>query len=907
MAKGLAALLVLCSARVATAQHLDNLLDRTITPCSGDGLSESTKLVGAKYLEAAKSAGDPHWSTYKLANDTNNPVPIPNGCPAYYGMNHDEVVHFSVARSTENSVMLVNWEVERWFVIPKISWKTERIQPGDNFDTYLWYSALTHSITWAPWGGWSCGRRTSCWSFFHLGSTPHMGAEDPLVVDLDSSLEGSHPSIYEGHFSFIFHEPGDHMVESDYNVLKQVYMTNCANYRNGTAFDHPWDETWSLSHHVWYEELDYDTAPYCTWMKGTGWNDTYLSENNYAYACQRISNVECDANGRVINMLFNSVGLKGQLPAIIGDLTMLKRFYVPFNQLSGTVPDVFKGHDELLEVTMHHNLLEGNLPCFSGDAKLRRIDLSRNKFTGSLIQANCLAESAELSYLMLGNNDLSGQMPDWSGLHRVVYVDISENHIEGSLPATMCSMLSLETFLSHTNQLVGQLPHACINPVVDQLGWQRMYRMDISHNRFTGSVPTFGANMLNLKLVYLGYNYFEGAVDHQFDVMVEHAEQDALTEVSLSGNYLSGPFPPVVYRMVSQADALWYLYVDDNLFRCENNGRFPPWTTRSYAKAYSIGWLSYTYQHGVCKPVPNPLSVSPTEGEVGSTITVTGRDIQADAQGRCMFYQDSSSVVAYSVAKVKVSSAGADPHFECFVPTSLSGTEASTYKVTIANFGEDFATASYWAGSTTTYNPPSFTVQPVETMESGVVVNTQFNLLGVTESQFNEASFRQMIADIAGVPVTDIQISFTPPSGDARRLQSSLPVYVSINVPVADPNSAEAQNVVNDIKAKLENSAGVEEVMERYSFEAASTNLEVTNAAVEPPVQTLTQTSEKTEDQAAVGIIIAAAAFCLVSCLCGFVCFIRYREKKGQPYFQESLDEGNAGGGNTGASYGNTV
>mmetsp|Transcript_27386 Transcript_27386/g.63222 ORF Transcript_27386/g.63222 Transcript_27386/m.63222 type:complete len:913 (+) Transcript_27386:93-2831(+) len=912
MARGnLALLTAVLLALPARGQKLVDIMD---VGCTGAGSSESTRLVGPQYYAVAKESGDPHWSTYVLANDSAAPVLVKNGCPAYYGMLHEDMVHFKVERSTEDSSMLALWECDRWYTVPKMSWEQQRIPEVNNFDYYLWYQRLFGEVTWHP--------DTNYW-FFHgnwdgANYPPHMGATDHMVVDLTSDLEGSTPSVYEGKWYFIFHQHGSKMVETDYDALKQLYMDTCAPHRNGTASDRAWVTDWNILHHMLVDDWNYDTMPYCDWMKG-GWNETYIKEDNMAHACNRIEDVVCDFDGHVNFISINEGGLKGQLPAALGNMMNLNTLRLRWNNLEGTVPPIFMNHDKLRELDLHHNLLSGPLPCFAGDHELVSIQLSRNLFTGTLWSDSCITDATTIAHIFLYANDLSGSLPDWSSLKKLAWLDLHKNHIEGSIPTYMCGNTAMNTLTLHTNQIVGSFPHGCINPDTDgTTGWERLYHMDITYNRMTGSLPVFGPNMLNLKRVFLDYNYFEGLVDTQFDVIIDHSEQSALTEVSLVGNRLSGPFPPVVYRMLTDVQALNHLYVDDNLFRCENNGEFPPWALKSYARGNSGSlFSSHSVDHGMCKPVPNPTSLTPTSGEVGTVIKVYGRDILPDANGLCQFYMQSGNTVAYSRAKVRHTT-GTAPYVECSVPSSLSSEEERTFSVTISNYGQDFATAAYWQGSTTTFNPPTFAITPVEVMESGVVVSTQFNLVDVTPATFNEADFRQMVADIAGVPVKDVQISLTPPTrrlratlrlraSETRRMQTTLPVYVSINVPVSDPNSAEAQAIVNNIAAAITNTQNVEEVMERYNFEVDSTGFEVEKTEVEPVYETVTKTETKKEDDAMLGIIIAAAVSAVACCLCGFVGFIRYREKKGQPYFKETLDEGGAGGGNTGASYGNTV
>jgi len=793
--------------------------------------------------------------------------------------------------------MLIQWDMDTWFGAAGLSWATESY--GDPLQRYrVWHPHLLGQVTWTM---------DHDYAFFTRGSVTHWGSSDPMLVVLDSSLEGGASSSYEGMWKFTFHQPGSHIQESDYQVMKQLYLQTCAHRRNGTAWDQPWDEDWSVDAYL-RERFDYTTVPYCEWMKH-GWDESYIKASASAFGCDRIENIICDGNGYVTHIVMDWLGLHGELPSALASMPQLMSVTMRYNRINGSLVTMFNSQNafpNLHALNLQHNSLTGMLPCFSDPAPpLYTFDLSHNLLHGQ-IEPQCLSKATTLQHLILGYNHLHASIPDLSGLTGLAKLELQHNSLTGSMPNTMCALASLFELDLDQNRLVGTLPSACVNPPSGVTGWERMRTMSIEHNRLTGSIPIFGAGMTNLRVVHLDYNYFEGTVTDQFNVLIEHADQGDRTEVMVAGNLLSGPYPELVYRMHAELKTIDRIGVEDNWFRCENTGSFPKWAYRSYAVG---SWNYKVIEPGVCRLVPNPTSVTPSSGEVGALIQVEAESVEPSARGTCMFYKDGTEIRAYSAAKV-IESAGMEPRFQCFVPTTLASSTDETYKVTVANFGEDFASLAYWSRSSTTFNPPSFTVRAAQAIETGVVVSTVITLTGVTQATFNEASFRQMVSDITQVPVGDITLSFTAPL-TLRRLTSgsSLPVYVSINIPADDPSSSETQAIVNAVKERLESPAVVQQAMDSYSFQPESTSLQVSSQDVQPQVVTLGGPGgTESEDQTMLGVALAAAGMIMVCCLCGVVCVIRHREKTGQPYFEEVLEDNNAGGGGnaTGATYGNT-
>ena len=121
--------------------------------------------------------------------------------------------------------------------------------------------------------------------------------------------------------------------------------------------------------------------------------------------------VTTDSAGRVIGLDLYYVGIKGPLPAVVGDLTHLRELSIAQNPaLSGSLPP------GLFKLT-----------------NLRRLSITGSQLTGELPAE--LGSLANLEELYLYENDLGGEIPvELASLASLEHLYLSGNHFEGCLP-----------------------------------------------------------------------------------------------------------------------------------------------------------------------------------------------------------------------------------------------------------------------------------------------------------------------------------------------------------------------------------------------------------------------------------------------------------------------------------------
>jgi len=128
--------------------------------------------------------------------------------------------------------------------------------------------------------------------------------------------------------------------------------------------------------------------------------------------------------------LFN-MGLNGNIPDEIGDLTELKQLGLKSNNLSGGLPESIGKLTNLTQLNLADNALSGSIPDTIGNLiSLTNLVLSNNEFSGSI--PNSIGELSVLHTLLVDSNSFSGSIPN--GLCNIENLVISNNQFCDSQP-----------------------------------------------------------------------------------------------------------------------------------------------------------------------------------------------------------------------------------------------------------------------------------------------------------------------------------------------------------------------------------------------------------------------------------------------------------------------------------------
>ncbi|KAL4352132.1 hypothetical protein GQ457_06G026440 [Hibiscus cannabinus] len=165
--------------------------------------------------------------------------------------------------------------------------------------------------------------------------------------------------------------------------------------------------------------------------------------------------VNCSSN-RVVELRLPGMGLSGQLPAGIGNLTQLQTLSLRFNALSGSIPPDFSKLTSLRNLYLQGNLFSGEIPAVLFSLQnLIRLNLASNNFSGPI--PSSVNNLTRLGTLYLENNRLSGPIPDIN-LPSLVQFNVSFNQLTGSIPRLL-SGKPQSAFLG--NSLCGRPLVAC--------------------------------------------------------------------------------------------------------------------------------------------------------------------------------------------------------------------------------------------------------------------------------------------------------------------------------------------------------------------------------------------------------------------------------------------------------------
>ncbi|KAF3457076.1 hypothetical protein FNV43_RR01733 [Rhamnella rubrinervis] len=280
--------------------------------------------------------------------------------------------------------------------------------------------------------------------------------------------------------------------------------------------------------------------------------------------------------------------LSGEILPFFCNLSSLLLLELSNNLLTG-MPPCLGDVNTLLVLNMSNNHILGSIPriCAS-KSNLRMIDLSNNQFQGRLPQM--LADCTMLEVLSLGNNRLNDVFPSWLGtlpklrllvlrsnsLHGVIVrkqndrkpeffsslhvFDISNNSFTGPLPSEYFKKWNgmkvkdygkssyLVANFSNEIYFISDLAYSITikNKGIDILYGkiqEALSVIDLSCNRFEGSISDSLGNLQGLQVLNLSNNMLTGSIPSSLGSITE------LESLDLSHNVLSGQIPPQLAQL----------------------------------------------------------------------------------------------------------------------------------------------------------------------------------------------------------------------------------------------------------------------------------------------------------------------------------------------------------------------
>ncbi|CUG89706.1 GP46-like surface antigen, putative [Bodo saltans] len=181
---------------------------------------------------------------------------------------------------------------------------------------------------------------------------------------------------------------------------------------------------------------------------------------------------------------------------------------LPYNNLTGTLPDALGNLTALLTLTLHGNLgLWGDLPSsWSGMTQLTDLSMFGCRFDGSL-------------------------PPEWSRLTNLNSLWLSGNRISGTLPSSWSSMSSLSAMYLSSNRITGPLPSEWSS------GLTSITNIELYGNLLNGTLPVAWSQIITVAIIYLSGNHLRGKLPYEWGLLPN------LVNLQVNMNCLSGPIP----------------------------------------------------------------------------------------------------------------------------------------------------------------------------------------------------------------------------------------------------------------------------------------------------------------------------------------------------------------------------
>ncbi|XP_019166663.1 PREDICTED: receptor kinase-like protein Xa21 [Ipomoea nil] len=242
--------------------------------------------------------------------------------------------------------------------------------------------------------------------------------------------------------------------------------------------------------------------------------------------------VHCDSkHHRVVALDISNMGLLGQFPTSLGNLSFLSFLNMSNNNFIGEIPQQLGNLRNLKVMDTNSNHLTGAIPnSIFNISALEYIDFSNNSLSG-ILPPNICHQLPNLKILYLFLNGFNGPLPaNLSACSKLGALSLTCNMFDGLIPKELGKLEMLEILAIGGNNLTGTIPNELGN-------LHNLKIFGIEENQITGSVSTFISNMSSLQILSLRTNKLMGSIPRYIGNL------SSLQWLVLGKNYFIGMIP----------------------------------------------------------------------------------------------------------------------------------------------------------------------------------------------------------------------------------------------------------------------------------------------------------------------------------------------------------------------------
>ena len=277
---------------------------------------------------------------------------------------------------------------------------------------------------------------------------------------------------------------------------------------------------------------------YCLWegIKCFPRDQKPTEENGFEPSTERY-----DDNAPIISIDLSSNGIEGTIPREIAGLKSALTLDLQDNEMSGGLPDSLSGMTSLRALLLRKNSFVGSLPeDLFKLTWLHELHLGENQFEGGIDSQ--INEMKELRNLALNENLFTGHFPNLRNLTKLLHLFLDSNEFDGRIPSWIKNLKDIRTFPIISVGFDSLLCHVC---TITNLFFPNPFsgELDISKNKFGGSIPEAISKLTDIEHIGLGDNQLTGTIPNMFD----HIQR--VSRLELQNNEFSGQIPNTVTHL----------------------------------------------------------------------------------------------------------------------------------------------------------------------------------------------------------------------------------------------------------------------------------------------------------------------------------------------------------------------